>query len=89
MNNCGEITEDSKIIHKIALERQRQDQKWGDQHHTDLQWKAIFEEEFAEFWCKVACEYSKDECLDELIQSAAVLCAWAKDRFITPTRPGG
>ena len=70
--------EDHKVIAFIEKERERQYEKWGDQIHTDVEWESIFNEEFAEFKCKLICGYEQKICLKELIESIAVLCAWAK-----------
>ena len=70
---------DDIILTLIINERERQYDKWGDQTHTFEEWKSIFDEEFAEFKCKVVCGYDNKEALKELIECIAVLCAWAKD----------
>lgn len=36
------------IFDKIALERIRQDGKWGEQNHSPIEWIAILGEEFGE-----------------------------------------
>ena len=72
---------DDAVIDMVRKERQYQYDKWGDQKHSDAEWKAIFEEEFAEFWCKKVCGHPAKDCLQELIETIAVLHAWAKDRI--------
>lgn len=78
VNDIYEKVIEDKIIKLVRDERFRQLAKWSEQEHNLFQWKAIFDEEMAEFWCKLVCEYSNDECLEELIQATAVLHAWAK-----------
>jgi len=75
----GFDTLDRTILSDIEKERERQYKKWGPQQHTERQWDAIFEEEMAEFRCKLVCGYDFEECYKELIESIAVLCAWARD----------
>ena len=75
---AGDIDPDHEILQLLIEERQRQYEKWGDQKHTFKEWKAIFREEYSEFKCKVVCGYRPEEQLKELIEAAAVLCAWAK-----------
>lgn len=36
------------ILQEVYIERQRQDEKWGPQHHTPDAWLAILAEEFGE-----------------------------------------
>ena len=73
----------------IAMERIKQDIKWGEQNHNPERWLAILAEEFGEAG-KAICEliptskrtYNKQVCLDnleyELIQIAAVCVAWVE-----------
>lgn len=68
-----------EIIKKIKKEREKQDQKWGQQDHLPLEWQSILGEEYGEA-CKALLEwYFGDRSLDnyekELIQSAAVSIA--------------
>lgn len=72
------IRGDQEVLNLLVEERARQYMKWGDQKHTPDEWRAIFDEEFAEFKCKQVCGYRAEEQLKELIEAAAVLCAWAK-----------
>lgn len=64
----------------IAIERARQDQKWGIQNHGDQFWLAILVEEIGEV-AQAICQ-STDEGGDpsrirkEIIESAAVAIAW-------------
>lgn len=77
----------NKIFDLIKEERERQDEKWGEQNHTDLEWYAILGEEFGEVGqtlCKtqidpVDPEEAKKfapEVKLEIIQTAAVCVAW-------------
>ena len=70
---------DQEILNKVFNERNNQYLKWGDQHHTDRQWEKIFNEEYAEALCKIECGYNSKETIEELVQSAAVICAWIRD----------
>jgi len=70
---------DQFILNLVRDERDRQYEKWADQTHTFEEWKSIFDEEFAEFKCKVICGHDKKEVSKELVECIAVLCAWARD----------
>ena len=73
------------ILKEISLERNRQDEKWGEQNHNNFIWATILGEEYGE-----ACQASFNEWFDpatspiagtirireELIQVAAVAVAW-------------
>ena len=75
------------ITTKILKERYSQDQKWGEQNHSDLKWISILGEEFGEV-CKEVTEdnpateriKSSSDCQrdlkKELIQTCAVCIAW-------------
>ena len=82
-----ELTDFEEIVLKIKEERTRQDEKWGLQDHSDLEWYAILGEEFGEVGqalCKTQVapinpkEFLKftPEVELELIQSASVIFAW-------------
>lgn len=70
----------TKQMFEIALEREKQDVKWGEQNHNDYVWLAILTEEIGE----VAQAALHDEfggkaagtIKTELIQAAAVAVAW-------------
>ena len=69
------------ILEDIAKERNRQDEKWGEQNHDDMTWVTILGEEFGEV-CHEALVYKFAEIEDaeerlraELIQVAAVAVA--------------
>ena len=67
------------ILTDVVLERNRQQQKWGVQTHSIMEWLVILGEEFGEA-CKAANEcYFRDDPLDklrkELVQTMAVALA--------------
>lgn len=47
------------ILNQISKERDRQDEKWGEQNHHPLMWFSIIGEEFGEM-CQAFNEYSFD-----------------------------
>jgi NTP pyrophosphatase (non-canonical NTP hydrolase) len=70
----------SSVLDLIQAERQRQDEKWGEQNHPDEIWLAILSEEIGEasqallhnkFGGK-----AKGTLRDELVQVAAVAVQW-------------
>ena len=70
----------------VAMERIKQDAKWGEQNHDDFEWLSILSEEFGEAG-RAVCEqlgstYSKRALREnlevELIQTAAVCIAWVE-----------
>jgi NTP pyrophosphatase (non-canonical NTP hydrolase) len=69
----------SSIIGQVADERDRQEEKWGHQNHSHLQWLAILAEEFGEV-AKATLEI-QDHCIEEeIIQVMAVCAAWLENR---------
>jgi len=67
------------ILTDVVLERNRQQQKWGVQTHSIMEWLTILGEEFGEA-CKAGNEsYFRNDSLDklrkELIQTMAVALA--------------
>jgi len=62
------------IINLILSERQKQDDKWGEQNHDIYKWLAILGEEVGEV-NKAALEGKYNEVIDELIQIGAVAVA--------------
>lgn len=77
---CGQPI---KIYHEVALERIRQNDKWGEQNHHPMEWLAILGEEVGEA-NKAALEahfsgYKRtgnlEDYREELIQVAAVAVA--------------
>lgn len=55
--------------------------KWGLQRHTYPEWKAILDEELAEFNCKVVA--AKENGYEELKHCAAVCVAWMIDVILS------
>lgn len=77
----------------IREERRRQDEKWGQQDHTDLGWLAILMEEVGEA-AEAICHKDVDPVTEpdpmsdpegalerEVVQCAAVCVAWLESRF--------
>ena len=62
------------ILNSILIERQKQDDKWGEQNHDVYKWLAILGEEVGEA-NKAALEESKEDLINELIQIGAVTVA--------------
>ena len=62
------------IINLILEERQRQDDKWGEQNHDVYKWLAILGEEVGEA-NQSALQDEKNELINELIQIGAVAVA--------------
>ena len=63
------------VVNEIRQERRRQRIKWGPQTHSDLYWLAILSEEVGEA-AKAALEEESGDLRAELVQVAAVACAW-------------
>lgn len=61
---------------RVALERQRQIEKWGPKGHIEVVWMSILMEEIGEV-AKAINELRFHEVDEELIQVAAVVEAWA------------
>ena len=62
------------IIDCIFRERERQDNKWGEQNHDMYKWLAILGEEVGEA-NQAALEGEKKKLIDELVQVGAVAVA--------------
>ena len=62
------------VVSSILIERQKQDDKWGEQNHDVYKWLAILGEEVGEA-NKAALEDSRDDVINELIQIGAVTVA--------------
>ena len=83
-------------IEEVQLERAQQDQKWGEQNHSDTLWLAILGEEFGEV-ARAILQQDGDasgNVRDELIQVAAVAVAWVESRdrraiYDDPSMGGG
>lgn len=73
------------VIDKVIKERQRQDTKWGPQHHPVYKWLAILGEEFGEASEAAlevdagSLEFTTEDIIAELIQVAAVAIAAVED----------
>src|SRR2546428_12586649 len=67
-----------KILLHLVVERQRQYRKWGRQKHSNETWQTIALEEFGEI-AKAMLENKTKRPSEEIIQTAAVLIAWAED----------
>lgn len=64
-----------QIMRDIGAERQRQDEKWGEQNHSDAVWSAILGEEYGGV-CKALLDDPESKLVEELTQVAAVAVAW-------------
>ena len=68
----------AQVLEAVLVERERQDEKWGDQtFNTDERWTVILTEEVGEVAREV---YEKRSAgmFEEVIQCAAVCFAWAE-----------
>ena len=63
----------------IQIERNTQDEKWGEQHHSDEKWLAIAVEEVGEI-AEATLEKNEEGLLKEIVQLAAVLQNWVTSR---------
>ena len=63
----------------IQIERNAQDEKWGEQNHSDEKWVAIALKELVEV-AKAVNENNDVELLPEIIQTVAVLENWVTSR---------
>lgn len=72
------ITKDA-FNHLIQLERNDQDEKWGEQRHSDEKWLTILLEEIGEA-AKAVLEENDEALLVEVVQVAAVLENWVTSR---------
>lgn len=63
----------------IQIERNAQDEKWGEQNHPNERWFAISGEEFGEI-AKAVVENDDINLLPEIVQLAAVLENWVTSR---------
>ena len=63
----------------IEIEREAQDEKWGEQRHSDEKWLAILLEELGEA-AKAVLEKNEEGLLEETVQVAAVLQNWITSR---------
>ena len=63
----------------IEIEREAQDEKWGEQRHSDEKWLAILLEELGEA-AKAVLEKNEEGLLEKTVQVAAVLQNWITSR---------
>ena len=63
----------------IQIERNAQDEQWGQQNHNDEKWLTIILEELGEA-AKVVLEENEEGILEETVQVAALLQAWVTSR---------
>ena len=63
----------------IQIERDAQDEKWGEQRHSDEKWIVIILEELGEA-AKAVIEKNEADILEETVQVAALLQAWVTSR---------
>lgn len=68
------------VLEALAIERSRQDAKWGDQNHEAPTWMLIATEELGEV-SKAALQGRRAEYFAELIQLTAVCVAWLECEF--------
>ena len=63
----------------VQTERNRQDEKWGEQDHSDEKWLVILLEELGEV-SEAILENDDSALLEETVQVAAVLENWITSR---------
>lgn len=63
------------VVTDVALERERQNVKWGEQNHDDGKWFQILMEEVGEA-AKAGLDDGDDRMREELVQVAAVAVAF-------------
>lgn len=70
------------VLENVGMERQRQDNKWGQQDHEVGIWLAILGEEFGEVAKEIAESQARSldvaHLREELVQTAAVAVAWVE-----------
>lgn len=73
------------VYNDLIHERDKQNKKWGAQHHDGYKWLAILSEEIGESAQELLTETFGESgkghgnLREELIHSAAVLVAWIED----------
>jgi len=68
----------ASVLEAVLLEREHQDELWGDQsHHSDAWWNVIASEENGEVAREVY-EQDEEKLLYEIVQACAVYFAWAE-----------
>lgn len=76
------VSPTDEVLDHVAAERERQDEKWGEQNHLDWVWNAILMEEVGEAAEEVlttafgAAAKGHGDLRSELVQVAAVAVAW-------------
>lgn len=68
-----------QVFEAIRKERQKQDDKWGEQHHFAAKWLTILLEEMGEVAKDLLENAPPEKLRGELIQAAAVITAWLED----------
>ena len=68
----------------IQTERNAQDEKWGEQRHSDEKWLTILLEELGEA-AEAVLENNDEALLVEVVQVAAVLENWVTSREFDDT----
>ncbi len=64
------------IFIKVKQERDRQDNKWGEQNHANNEWLLVLTEEIGEVAKSILESKTNSVDDEELIQCIAVLFAW-------------
>jgi len=76
-----------EVMLLVHEERERQIAKWGEQHHSHLEWLAILMEEVGEAAQAIVQEWIDNEgsreklIVKEVIQCTAVGMAWLEDKL--------
>ena len=70
----GKMCLQGAVLNRIACERIRQDQKWGEQNHAPSWWMVILMEEVGEA-ARAVFEDDSNQYLKEMTQVAAVAVA--------------
>lgn len=77
----------SDVLRAIEEERERQEEKWGQQHHSSAEWLVILQEEIGEACKEIIQDPLAIDTItpikaltEELVQATAVLVNWLEDR---------
>ena len=73
------------VLSKIRYERERQDNKWGEQNHDAGTWMLILQEELGEA-AQAKLQGKRVEYVKELTEAASVLAAWIECEIRTAAR---
>lgn len=65
----------------VKNERVRQDVKYGIQSHSDGSWQLFLNKQLGDFSNAKIKRAPEEEQLKSLVQAAAVLIAWAEDKY--------